>query len=202
MPQTTMETELSGDFEFTETETSRKHDDDSMLMQFTEEASSLKISDSSAVDEWVWLSSLGGYTLSTSSKTPTEFFNSSTADMTLVTPGNNPIRTVHNTPDEYSKEWTLDNENKIRISNYSVASGNARGIMPSINFFCYSWSSYTDTTRNNYGCDILIAVNHKQMKARICFVSFKYVGGGGTDNVKTDPGEQMMIYVALKKFMS
>ena len=203
MPQTIMETELSGDFEFVEIDNSRNADDDSISMQFTEEASSLKLSDSSAADEWVWLTRLGNYTLSTSSKTPEQYFNVSTVDYTLITQGNNPIITANQSPIEYSKEWNLDDENKITVTNFSVVSGNARGINCGINGFCYSWANYTDTTRDNFGCDMLIAVNHKQMKARASFISFKYLGGAsGTDNSSINTGEQLMLYVALKKFIN
>ena len=202
MPQTTIESTASGDFSFTEIETSRKADDDSFNMQFTEEASSVKLSDSSAVDEWIWLTSLGSYTLSTSSKTPTEYFNASQVNASLITPGNNPIRTLNSSAIEYSKEWDLDSETKITLKNYSVASGNARGITGTVKGFCYSYSNPADTSNNNYGGDILIAVNHKQCKARMSFVAFRTSDGQGTSQNQTNTGEQIFLYVALKKFMN
>lgn len=199
MPQTTIESTASGDFSFTEIDNSRKADDDSFSMSFTEETSGWKINHSGA-DEWVWLTSLAGKTLCQITASPTDVFNSS--DTYYITPsmvvshGNNPLYFERNNHEKITKRWDLDESNSLILS-----CGVAQDWTGQWNFI-FGGNSSQSFANGLYGGDVLVAVNHATMQARVVIIA--YTNGGHTIIQRAissnSSGNMNTAYYSLSKF--
>lgn len=201
MPKTTIESTASGDFSFTEIENSRKADDDSFSMQFTEETESWKINHSGS-NEWVWLRNLGGYTLTTSSKTPDEVFaNSNVLTYDTLNIGSNPIRTLQNDATWFEKRWDLDSYNYFKASQYRQSGTSGTGINANAQLQFGGGNSTSGLSVSVYGVDLLIAVNHATMESRMIWIA--YLNNTGSNmNRSVQSSAQLTGYLSLAKFMN
>lgn len=168
--------------------------------EFTDIDRSWKINRSGAVDEWVWVRNLGGFTLTTSSKTPTEVFGS-TSLLTYDTLnfGDNPVRKLQETVEYFENTWSLDYTNSIIASPYNPNTAN--GLKGTMNMqFGGGHTTTQNFAYNCYGIDLLIAVNHATMQARALWLLFRTQNYQAIEKYLQGSANQSE-YLSLAQFM-
>lgn len=184
-----------------ETVSTCKATDDSFSMSFTEDMEQWKVNQSGATDEWVWLRNLGGYTLTTSSKTPSEVFaNSNVLTYDTLNIGSNPIRTLQNDATWFEKRWDLDSYNYFTASQYRQSGTSGIGINANAQLQFGGGTSWSGLSVNVYGVDLLIAVNHATMESRIVWIAY-FNNTGSSMNRTVQSSAQSNGYISLSKFM-
>ena len=183
-----------------ETINSTKPIDDNFSMEFTEEESHYKVGDSSGTDAWIWLSSLGGKTLTTSTVDPTNLSNNQGIDLATISHGNNPITTWNETAVDFTKTWEVSDDLKFTAKPYA---SNPRGLSGTYwaNMPAASGSSSSNYSYTCYGCDLMISVNHGTRNAKVWFYPIYTKQTGGNMNMISIAGSGEMLYAALKKYM-
>ena len=166
---------------------------------------SWKVSKDGAVDEWVWLSSLGGKTLTTSSVSAADVITS-TNNLTeaSLTYGNHPIQfrsESDSTPTYYDVDWRLDANTYIhcRPNNTACQGRNFEFLAPFGGGYTYQYQS----GEQNYGVNFMVMVNHATMQARCIFLCWAHWSGNPMSLWKymSDASNASGMYLALSKFM-
>ncbi|MCR5475516.1 MAG: hypothetical protein K6F28_09995 [Lachnospiraceae bacterium] len=166
---------------------------------FTDDVESWKVNRSGAVDEWVWLRNLGDYTLTTSSKTPSEVFaNTSVLTTDTLNYGNNPVRILQDTATYFENTWNLDSMSYISARPYYTS---AKGLHSTMSLqLGGGYSASYNYSYDCFGIDFLIAVNHATMEARVIWLLFRTQAHTAIEKYVQSSASQSE-YFSLSKFM-